>query len=367
MRRALAVELGEEARAELQRIADAATSPQRAARRAQAVLLAAKGWTNNRIARRLGMGVNAVAKWRERFVQGGVSAMLRDRAGRGRKPRISRRKVAEIVAMTTNERPPGRSHWSRASMAKAAGISESSAGRIWKAHGLKPHRVETFKISKDPQFAAKLEDIVALYLSPPGNAVVFSMDEKSQIQALDRTQPGLPLKKGRAGTMTHDYKRHGTTTLFAALNVLTGAVTGLCQPHHTHVEWLKLLRRIDRETPKDKDIHAICDNYATHKHPKVRAWLARHPRFHMHFTPTSASWLNMVERFFRDLTENAVRRGAFTSVGDLINEIDAYLVHHNRDPKPFIWTASAKDILAKVMRAQEALRERVRQQEEARA
>ena len=245
-------------------------------------------------------------------------------------------------------------------MAAAVGLSESTIGRIWKLHGLKPHRIETYKLSNDPNFAQKLEDIVGLYLAPPENAVIFSVDEKSQIQALDRTQPGLPLKKGRAGTMTHDYKRHGTTTLFAALNVLTGAVVGVCQPSHTHAEWLKFLKRIHRETPKNKQVHVICDNYSTHKHATVKTWLEKHPRFHIHFTPTSASWLNMVERFFRDITVNAIRRGTFTSVHDLIDSIDEYLVEHNRAPKPFIWTANAKDILAKVVRAREALETRLR-------
>lgn len=359
MRRAAEVALTVDQRAELETIVRAGTSPQRTVRRTQVVLLAAKGLTNKRIARRMGMGINAVGKWRNRYAQRGLAGLLHDQPGRGRKPRVDATMIEQIVRKTTTETPSGRTHWSRASMAKATGLSESTIGRIWDAHGLKPHRVDTFKVSNDPKFVDKLEDIVGLYLNPPQNAVVFSVDEKSQIQALDRTQPGLPMKKGRAGTMTHDYKRNGTTTLFAALNVLTGEVTGVCQPSHTHLQWLRFLQHIDREVPEQKQVHVICDNYATHKHEKVQRWLVRHPRFIMHFTPTSASWLNMVERFFRDLTVNAIRRGVFTSVQSLIEAIDEYLIEHNRDPKPFIWTANAQDILAKVMRAQQALQARL--------
>ena len=236
-----------------------------------------------------------------------------------------------------------------------SGVSASTVLRHWRTHGLKPHIVRGFKVSRDPKFVEKLEDIVGLYMSPPEHALVLCCDEKSQVQALDRTQPGLPLKKGRAATMTHDYKRNGTTTLFAALNVLDGQVIGQCQQHHTHVEWLKFLRQIDRQTPKDKTLHLIADNYATHKHPAVQAWLVKHPRFHMHFTPTSASWLNMVERFFRDITTERLRRGVFTSVPELIQAIDGYIAHHNIKPKPFIWTKSARDILQKVIRANSRL------------
>ncbi len=236
-------------------------------------------------------------------------------------------------------------------MAAQIGASAASVSRHWRAHGLKPHLVRGFKVSRDPKFAEKLEDIVGLYMSPPEHALVLCCDEKSQVQALDRTQPGLPMKKGRAATMTHDYKRNGTTTLFAALNVLDGQVISQCQQRHRHIEWLKFLRQIDRETPKDKALHLIADNYATHKHPNVQEWLAKHPRFHMHFTPTSASWLNMVERFFRDISESRLRRGVFTSVHELVTAIDEYVAHHNVDPKPFIWTKSARDILQKVIRA----------------
>ena len=236
-------------------------------------------------------------------------------------------------------------------MAAAAGISDSSVLRIWHAHGLKPHRVESFKLSNDPLFGQKLEAIVGLYLNPPDQAIVLCVDEKSQVQALDRTQPGLPLKPGRAGTMTHDYKRHGTTTLFAALNAASGEVISLCQQRHRHQEWIKFLRLLDDATPPGKELHLIADNYAAHKHPKVERWLKRHPRFHVHYTPTSSSWLNMVERFFRDLTENRLRRGVFRSVLELIEALDEYVDLHNESPKPFIWTAKANGILAKVMRA----------------
>ena len=240
-------------------------------------------------------------------------------------------------------------------MAKALGVSAASVSRHWRANGLKPHLIRGFKVSRDPKFVEKLEDIVGLYMSPPEHALVLCCDEKSQVQALDRTQPGLPLKKGRAATMTHDYKRNGTTTLFAALNVLNGEVIAQCQQRHRHIEWLKFLKKIERETPKDKSLHLIADNYATHKHPIVQEWLAKHPRITMHFTPTSASWLNMVERFFRDITTERLRRGVFTSVPDLINAIDEYVAHHNTNPKPFIWTKSARDILQKVIRANSRL------------
>ena len=240
-------------------------------------------------------------------------------------------------------------------MAKASGVSPSSVQRIWKAHGLKPHLVRTFKLSRDPNFSEKVADVVGLYLNPPDKALVLSVDEKSQIQALDRTQPGLPMKKGRAGTMTHDYKRHGTTTLFAALDVASGKVIGECMDRHRHQEFLRFLRTIDRNTPKNLDLHLIADNYATHKHPKVKAWLERHPRFHLHFTPTSASWLNQVERFFGQITEDRIRRGVFHSVADLEAAIENYLEQHNTDPKPFVWTAQTDKILKKVTRAKQAL------------
>lgn len=257
--------------------------------------------------------------------------------------------------MTTQEKPPNATHWSTRTMAKAAGISAASVGRIWQQHGLKPHRVKTFKLSRDPQFAEKLEAIVGLYFNPPEHALVLCCDEKAQIQALDRTQPSLPLKKGRAGTMTHDYKRNGVATLFAALNTFDGSVIGVCQERNRHQEWLWFLRYLDRMTPADKQLHLIVDNASTHKHVKVQRWLKRNPRFHFHFTPTSSSWLNMVERFFRDLTQNRLRRGAFRDVPELVEAVESYIDQHNESPKPFIWTAKASDILAKVKRARQAL------------
>jgi transposase len=259
------------------------------------------------------------------------------------------------VELTTQSTPEAATHWSTRTMAAELGVSAASVSRYWRKNGLKPHLVRGFKVSRDPQFVEKLEDIVGLYLAPPEHALVLCCDEKSQVQALDRTQPGLPLKKGRAATMTHDYKRNGTTTLFAALNVFDGQVIAQCQQRHRHTEWLKFLRKIDRETPKDKELHLICDNYATHKHPVVQEWLGKHPRLNMHFTPTSASWLNMVERFFRDITDKRIRRGVLTSVAELVAAIDEYIAHHNIKPKPFIWTKSARDILQKVIRANSRL------------
>src|SRR5471030_1721801 len=352
MKTARPIELSSKQRIELERMVRSQTLEVRAVRRAQIVLLAADGMGNREIAAALGVGRVQVGRWRERFVQGGVAAIEDDLPRSGRKPRVDR---AEIVRLTTQTTPEAATHWSTRTLARKAGVSDTTVLRIWQANGLKPHLVESFKVSRDPKFAEKLEDIVGLYMSPPEHALVLCCDEKSQVQALDRTQPGLPLKKGRAATMTHDYKRNGTTTLFAALNVLDGQVIGQCQQRHTHIEWLKFLRQIDRETPKDKTLHLIADNYATHKHPAVQAWLAKHPRFNMHFTPTSASWLNMVERFFRDITTERLRRGVFTGVPELVAAIDEYVAHHNTNPKPFIWTKSARDILQKVIRANSRL------------
>ena len=301
------------------------------------------------------MSAASVTGWRTRFGTDGLAKFGRVREGRGRKPSISAEQVEAIVHATLHDKPPGETHWSCRSMAKAQGVSKATVQRIWKARGLQPHRVETFKLSNDKRFEDKLVDVVGLYLNPPEKAVVLCMDEKSQIQALDRTQPSLPMKKGRAGTMRHDYKRNGTTTLFAALNVLTGVVIGRCLPRHRHTEFLKFLRVIDREVPKGLQVHLILDNYGTHKHANVVAWLAKHPRFHLHFTPTSSSWLNMVERWFRNLTDKAIRRGVFHSVPDLIAAIEAYLHATNDEPKPFVWTATADEILEKVRRGRVAL------------
>jgi transposase len=319
------------------------------------ILLAAEGRQNKQIARTLRRSRQAVARWRQRFIERGLAGIGKDAPRPGRKPKLAAVQVQEIVRRTTREAPPHATHWSTRSMARAAGVSEATVRRIWRAHGLKPHRTKTFKVSNDPAFAEKLEDIVGLYLNPPQHALVLSADEKSQIQALDRTQPSLPLKPGRLQTMTHDYKRNGTTTLFAALNTLDGNVIGTCLPRHTHREWLKFLQLLDRQTPAEKQLHLIADNYGTHKHPKVNRWLKRHPRFHMHFTPTGASWLNMIERFFRDLSHHRIRRGAFASVREVIAAIEDYIRLHNRKPKPFIWTAKASDILEKVKRARTVL------------
>jgi transposase len=355
MRVAPAIELSSAARAELEKLMRRRTTSLRVAERCRIVLLASEGLQDKQIGELIHVAPRMAALWRSRFIELGVDGLLKDAPRSGRKPTISAEKIAQVIATTTQSKPVTATHWSRSTMAREAGISDSSVGRIWRAHGLKPHRVESFKISNDPEFAEKLEDIVGLYLNPPEHALVLSVDEKSQIQALDRTQPGLPMKKGRGQTMTHDYKRNGTTTLFAALNTATGEVYGLCQQRHRHLEWLKFLRLIDETVPAEKQIHIICDNYATHKHPRVQRWLDRHKRFHVHFTPTSASWLNMIERFFRDLTESRIRRGVFRDLEQLIIAIGEYIDRHNESPKPFIWTAKASDILEKVTRARIAL------------
>jgi transposase len=352
MRVAPEIVLTNEEHAELAKLVRSKLSSVRLAQRARIVLLAASGMQNKAIAQQLGVGRVQVARWRERYAESRLAGIERD-LPRGAPP--AKVDVARLVELTTQTKPEAATHWSTRTMAAELGVSAASVSRHWRANGLKPHVVRGFKVSRDPKFVEKLEDIVGLYMSPPEHALVLCCDEKSQVQALDRTQPGLPLKKGRAETMTHDYKRNGTTTLFAALNVLDGQVIGQCQPRHTHAEWLKFLRKIDRETPKDKTLHLIADNYATHKHPTVQKWLAKHPRFNMHFTPTSASWLNMVERFFRDITTERLRRGVFTSVPELIGAIDEYIAHHNTKPKPFIWTKSARDILQKVIRANSRL------------
>jgi len=348
MRVAPEILLTSEERAELTKLERSKLSRVRIAQRARIVLLAADGMRNKDIALQMSIGRVQVSRWRERYAESRLAGIERD-LPRGAPP--AKVDVARLVELTTQTKPEAATHWSTRKMAAKLGVSAASVSRHWRANGLKPHVVRGFKVSRDPKFVEKLEDIVGLYMSPPDHALVLCCDEKSQVQALDRTQPGLPLKKGRAETMTHDYKRNGTTTLFAALNILDGQVIGQCQQHHTHVEWLKFLKTIDRETSKDKTLHLIADNYATHKHPVVQEWLAKHPRFNMHFTPTSASWLNMVERFFRDITTERLRRGVFTSVPELIGAIDEYIAHHNTQPKPFIWTKSARDILQKVIRA----------------
>ena len=317
--------------------------------------MAGDGLANTAIAAALGVAPASAASWRARFKAEGWANLGLIRKGRGRKPTIPPEKIEAIVQATLHEKPPGQTHWSCRTMAKAQGVSHDTVQRIWSARGLKPHLVKTFKLSNDKRFEEKLIDVVGLYLNPPDKSVVFCMDEKSQIQALDRTQPGLPLKRGRAGTMTHDYKRHGTTTLFAALDVLTGKVIGECHPRHRNGEFLKFLRRIDREVPKRLQIHLVLDNYGSHGHPNVRAWLADHPRFHLHFIPTSWSWLNLVERWFGTLTQKAIRRAVFRSVPQLVDAIQAFLDAHNADPKPFVWTAKAENIIEKVRRGRTAL------------
>jgi transposase len=355
MRVARLIALDSEQKQALEQWARARSLPMRLVERARIVLAAASGKQDKEIAAEVGVSAQKAARWRNRFLELGMPGLEKDAPRPGRAPSIARAKVKKVIHMTTQEKPANATHWSTRTMAAAVGISEATVRRIWHKHGLKPHLVETFKISTDPNFAEKLEAIVGLYLNPPEHALVLCCDEKSQIQALDRTQPGLPLKRGRAGTMTHDYKRNGTATLFAALNTLDGKVIGLCQPRHRHQEWIYFLRLVDETTPAHKQLHLIVDNYATHKHPAVRRWLKRHPRFHIHFTPTSASWLNMIERFFRDLTMNRLRRGVFRDVIDLVTAIEAYVDRHNQTPKPFIWTASATDILEKVKRARKSL------------
>jgi transposase len=330
-------------------------TPQKIALRARIILQAAQGRANLAIAKELGISRPTVLLWRERFASLGVPGIMADAPRPGRKKSLSPEKVQAVVEATLHTRPPGQTHWSVREMAKAQGISRMAVQRIWKLHNLQPHRVETFKLSRDKHFVEKLRDVVGLYLSPPEKALVLCVDEKSQIQALDRTQPGLPMKKGRCGTMTHDYKRHGTTTLFAALNMLDGKVIGECLPRHRSEEFLKFLGTIDNNTPAALDLHLIVDNYSTHKSPKVKRWLQRHPRFHLHFIPTGSSWLNMIERWFRNITDKAIRRGVFKSVPSLIEAITRYLDAHNADPKIFTWTKDADTILAKINKCKEAL------------
>ena len=355
MRVAPPVTIDQSQRETLQQWARSRSLPARQIERARVVLLAAEGKTDLEIAASLSISNQKAARWRKRFLQLGFAGLVKDAPRPGRKPAISATRKEELIRKTTQSKPANATHWSTRTMAAEMGVSEATVRRIWHAHGLKPHRLESFKISTDKHFAAKLEDIVALYLNPQEHAIVMCVDEKSQIQALDRTQPSLPLKKGRCGTMTHDYKRNGTATLFAALNVSDGTVISMCDDRHRHQEWLQFLRVIDQVTPAGKDLHLIADNYATHKHAKVQRWLKRHPRFHVHFTPTSSSWLNMVERFFRDLTQNRLRRGVFRDVEELIMAIGDYIDRHNQNPKPFIWTAKASDILEKVKRARRSL------------
>ena len=330
-------------------------SPQKWVWRGRIVLMWAQGDGVTTIVRATGKTKRTVYRWRDRYMARGIEGLKRDATRPGRKPPLSAEVIKQVVDMTLHQKPPAGTHWSVRKLAKVVAISPSSVQRIWAAHELKPHLTKKFKLSNDKKFAEKVQDVVGLYLNPPDKALVLCVDEKSQIQALDRTQPGLPIKKGRAGTMTHDYKRNGTTTLFAALDVATGKVMGECMPRHRHQEFLRFLKAIYRNSAKHLDLHLIVDNYATHKHPTVKAWLARHKRVHLHFTPTSASWLNQVERFFGLITQDAIRRGVFRSVTELKTAIEAYLENTNADPNPFIWTAKAADILEKVARGRRVL------------
>lgn len=355
MRVAVPLHLTDTERETLARWARGRRTPARLVLRATIVLRAADGLLNKDIAQALDTDRECVGRWRTRFAMHRLGGIERDAPRSGRKPRIPPATVQRIVTLTTTTRPPAATHWTTRTLAPVVGVSPKTVHRVWQAHGLKPHQTRTFKVSRDPQFVEKLTDVVGLYLNPPAKALVFCADEKSQIQALDRTQPGLPLKKGRCETMTHDYKRHGTTTLFAALNVLTGQLIGTCQPRHRHQEWLRFLKVLDQQTPPTRPLHLIVDNYATHKHPTVLRWLERHPRFHVHFIPTSSSWLNLIERWFRDLTTRRLRRGVFRHVRELIGAIEQYIAHHNACPRVFTWVAKANDILAKVARARTVL------------
>ena len=355
MKSGICIELSAGDRARLEGFVADRNTPQKLVWRSRIVLLTAAGVGTMSIVRALGKSKPTVWRWQQRFVAQGIAGLERDATRPGRKPPLAPAVIAQVVGKTLHERPPAATQWSTRTMARAVGLSQTSVRRIWNAHGLKPHLTRGFKLSNDKRFVDKLRDVVGLYLSPPDKAMVLSVDEKSQVQALDRTQPGLPIKKGRAGTMTHDYKRHGTTSLFAALDVATGAVIGQCMRRHRHQEFLRFLRTIDQQTPKTLDLHLILDNYATHKHDKVKLWLDKHPRFHLHFTPTSASWLNLVERFFGLITQERIRRGVFTSLDALETAIREYLDNHNAAPNPFVWTKSADQILAKVERARNAL------------
>lgn len=348
-------ELSQDHRAALEALVRDRNTAQKVVLRARIVLLTADGTATSEIVRQLDTTYPTVSVWRKRFLDKGPEGLLKDASRPGRKPRISRQQVQEVIDRTLHSTPINATQWSTRTMAAEVGLSKATIQRMWRDHGLQPHRTETFKLSSDPQFLEKLTDVVGLYLDPPEKAIVFSVDEKSQIQALDRTQPGLPMKRGRAGTMTHDYKRNGTITLFAALNVATGEVVGECHKRHRHDEFLIFLKKLERETEKNLDLHLIVDNYATHNHPDVKEWLAKHERVHLHFTPTSASWLNQVERFFAEITRERIRRGAFKNVAQLESAILGYLAHRNEKPEPFKWTATVDKVIKRVDRAKETL------------
>jgi len=355
MRVAPAITLSEEDRRTLERWSKGRTTPARLVQRARIVLLAADGRENLDIASEVGTDRQTVGRWRTRFAREGLASIVKDRPRGGRRASKRQDLAQTIIRMTTREKPANATHWTTRTLAAELGIDHTMVHRVWRDAGLKPHRTRTFKLSNDPAFVEKLVDVVGLYLDPPERALVLSADEKSQVQALNRTQPGLPMKRGRAGTITHDYRRHGTTTLFAAMELAEGRIIAKCMKRHRHQEWIKFLALIDEQTPPELDLHVIADNYAAHKHPKVKAWLKRHPRFHMHFIPTSSSWLNLIERWFREITDKKIRRGSFTSVRQLIESILDYIENHNDDPTPFVWTAGVQDILDKVRRARAAL------------
>lgn len=355
MRIAAPITLSPEERSVLSIWAHGRSLPLRLVQRAQIIRMAATGMLSQDIAQRLHVSRPTVQLWRQRFLALRLPGLEKDAPRPGRIPRILEQKIRTVVDATLHTKPVNATHWSTRTMAEAQGLSEATIRRIWKRHNLKPHLTKTFKLSRDKHFLEKLTDVVGLYLNPPDKALVLCIDEKSQIQALDRTQPGLPLKKGRCGTLTHDYKRHGTTTLFAALSMLDGTVIGDCMPRHRHQEFIRFLKKVDHETPSALDLHLIADNYGTHKHPRVKAWLRRHPRFHLHFIPTSSSWLNMVERWFREITNKRLRRGIFRSVPELIAAIEAYVKHHNQNPQVFVWTAPVDRIMAKIAKCKEVL------------
>ena len=351
VRIAQSIMLTDEERDILTRWSRGRSTPTRLVLRAKIVLLATSGLQNKQIAPQVGTDRFTVARWRSRFAKERLAGIEKDAPRSGRKAKRRDQVAARIIQRTTQTRPANATHWSVRTLAQELGVSESMVHRVWKANGLKPHLSRTFKLSNDPHFVEKLIDVVGLYLNPPEHALVLCVDEKSQIQALDRTQPGLPLKKGRCGTLTHDYLRNGTTTLFAALEMAAGRLIGTCMPRHRHQEWIKFLQLIDQQTPAELDLHLIVDNYRTHKHPKVQKWLCQHHRFHIHFIPTSSSWLNLVERWFREITDKRIRRESFSSVKRLIESIMDYIAQHNENPQSFVWTAKVEDILAKVRRA----------------
>jgi transposase len=356
MKNAPTIVLSDNEQATLSRWSRGHSTPARLVTRAKIVLLAAQGKLNKDIAVELHVMPNTVGRWRRRFAEARLDGTRKDAPRGGRLPRRRTLLARRIIAATTSTQPPdGATHWSTRTLAAHLGCDRNMVQRVWKANGLQPHRVRSFKVSNDKHFAQKVVDVVGLYLDPPEQALVLSCDEKSQIQALDRTQPSLPLKPGRCGTRTHDYTRNGTTTLFAALEMVEGKVIATCMKRHRHQEWIKFLDLIDRQTPAELDLHLIVDNYATHKHPRVKAWLKRHLRFHIHFTPTASSWLNMIERWFRELTEKRLRRSTFENVPQLVDAIMDYIEHHNKNPKAFVWTASVQRIMEKVERARAVL------------